>query len=134
MKISSESNYAIRIVFYICHTQSHILSGKEIIRNCSIPEKLGLKILTKLSTSKILISTKGVHGGFKVGRKPIDISLYDVISIFDQIEISRCIEKSEECVHRDNNCIIYSEFKNIKNDLIQKFSSISFQNLLDKKK
>lgn len=134
MKISSESNYAIRIIFYICQTQIGIISGKDIIKNCSIPEKLGLKILTKLSTSKILLSTKGIHGGFKLGKKPADISLFDVISIFDQIEISRCIGQPEECLHGTNNCIIYNEFRNIKNDLIQNFSSISFQKLLDKKK
>lgn len=132
MKISSESNYAIKILLYMSNNQNITFSGKSVVSTCHIPEKLGLRILTRLSSANLLHSTKGINGGFSFIQNPDSISLFDIIKIFDKIEISRCIDSPNHCSLKKENCVVCMEFSIIKDNLIKKFSSISLKYLIEK--
>lgn len=132
MKISSESDYAIRILLYMSNNKKITLSGRDIVVACHIPEKLGLRILTRLSSADLLHSAKGINGGFTFMRSPESISLLDIIKIFDKIELSRCIDSPESCNLKHGNCIVCKEFEIIRDDLIKKFASISLKYLIEK--
>lgn len=48
-----------------------------------MPERFLLQILRNLVTHGILNSTRGVEGGYSLGRRPDEISLLDVIEAID---------------------------------------------------
>lgn len=134
MKISSESDYAIRILLYMSNNKNVTFSGKNIVTICHIPEKLGLRILTRLSSANLLNSTKGINGGFTFIQNPESISLLDIIKIFNKIELSRCIDFPNRCNFKHGNCVVCKEFETIRTSLIKKFSSISLKYLIEKEK
>lgn len=47
MKLSLETDYALRIVLYVYKVNTLTL-GINIVNNCFIPKSLGLKVITKL--------------------------------------------------------------------------------------
>lgn len=130
MKISIESDYAIRIILYM-FKKSKLISGLEIVKECEIPKQMGLKILTKLVTNKLLRSIKGKKGGFYFPTENLDISLFDIINIFDGLSVNKCLSSTKNCTYKNGNCVICNVLKEINNDIVKKFSEIFIKNLCE---
>lgn len=128
MKVSIESDYAIRIVLYIFNKEE-LVSGLEIVKNCQIPERMGLRILTKLTTNRLLKSMKGKNGGFFFPKENIGISLFDIVSLFDNFNINKCLSNAKNCTYKSGNCAVCEALKEINNDIIKSFSKVLIKDL-----
>lgn len=78
MRMTLESNYAIRIVELLADTGDKI-DAKTIAEQADIPLRFCLKILRKLAQDDIIRSFKGSKGGYMLNGKPEDITLRRVI-------------------------------------------------------
>lgn len=89
---------------------------KCIVENEGIPRHFLSKILQILVRKKLLVSTKGPSGGYKLAKKASDISLYDVIEAIDGPEIfDKCGILNRTC-NEENTCILHERFRtNMKN-------------------
>jgi Rrf2 family protein len=114
--LSNTSKYAIRAVIYLAvHAEKGQKIGiKKISDALEIPSPFLGKILQVLVRRKILSSTKGPNGGFGMGKKPNQISLYDIIVEMDGDSLfNSCLLGAGNC---DNNkkeggyCALHSEF------------------------
>ena len=90
--ITRQTAYAEKAIKYIATSEKDIVPSSEIINNLKIPKALTRKILLILQREGMLSSTKGSKGGFKLAI-PIDqISLYDLIQIFQgDLEYIKCM-------------------------------------------
>jgi Rrf2 family protein len=79
MQMTRESDYAIRCVYYLCARQDRVTMVGEIAREMCVPRTFLAKIVQKLARAKIIKSHRGVRGGFRLARRPRDISLLDVM-------------------------------------------------------
>ncbi|MGL5613624.1 RrF2 family transcriptional regulator [Cetobacterium sp.] len=128
MRISVESDYAIRIILYL-FKKENLISGLEIVEYCEIPERMGLRILTKLTASGLLKSVKGKNGGFFFPKENSDISLFDVVSLFDSFTINRCLSSPKNCTYKHGDCVVCEALKEINNDIIKSFSKVLIKDL-----
>lgn len=128
MKISIESDYAVRIVLYQFKKEG-LTSGLEIVKSCEIPERMGLRILTKLTANGLLKSIKGKNGGFFFPKENLEISLFDVVSLFDSFDINRCLSSAKNCTYKNGDCVVCKALKEINNDIIKSFSRVLIKDL-----
>lgn len=133
MKISVEPDYAIRIVMYLFEKQEYIF-GNKIVAYCEIPERMGMKILTKLANKNILKSIKGKKGGFKISEDKLKISLYDIIKIFDDFDLNKCLSANKKCLYQKGECVVCEALKKVKREIIMNFSQIFIVDLWRKQK
>lgn len=131
MKITIETDYALRIMLYI-YNQNEIISGIEIVNHCKIPNRMGLRILSKLVIHKLLKSIKGINGGFLFPNENLKISILEIIKVFESLEINKCLINREECDYLKGKCIMCEEFKKINNDIIEKFSKLLLKDIWQK--
>lgn len=131
MKLSAQSDYALRIVLYLSKFPGNRLAS-EVVEACQIPRSLGLKIVTLLVHNNILKSSPGKNGGISLIRKPEEISVYSVICTIERLEVKDCTDDPTLCSWRKGKCSVCLEMKNIKNDFISKLKGISFKYLLEK--
>lgn len=95
LKVSTD--YAIRIVLYIA-IKKDIVQSKELSEILGIPQSTVFKIGKKLSDNDIINITVGVQGGFLLKKNPENISLFDIINIFEPTtKINRCLEEDKYC-------------------------------------
>ena len=87
-----------------------------MIEDLNIPTAFLKKILQDLSKHKLLDSFKGPNGGFKLSRKPKDISLFDIVTVIDGPEsYSDCILGRRDCNdHSVHQCFLHEEYFKIK--------------------
>ena len=98
MEITRETDYAIRCVLYLSGKEESIIMADEISRAMSIPKSFLAKILQKLTKAGIVKSFRGVKGGFRLAKKPQQISLLDIIEAIEgPTAMNRCALDASFC-------------------------------------
>lgn len=132
MKFNKETDYAIRMVLLCAKNMPKLLSTTEIVNICKIPPNLGKAILTKLTNNNILESIKGKNGGIRYVQSKNTISLYDIIKIFEKIEINSCIENKNSCLYKFGNCNVCEKLKDLKLLFEKELKNIYVESLIQK--
>jgi Rrf2 family protein len=84
MKLSQGTVYALHALTYLarhegdCPVASHLIARAQ-----GIPELYLLKILKSLAQAGLLHSLRGPNGGYRLARKPKDISLLEVMEALE---------------------------------------------------
>ena len=97
MQFNVTTDYAIRTVLVLA-AENRMMTADEISTQMSIPFNYLQKIVRKLVVKGILRTKRGRYGGFLLGMKAGEITLYDIISTMEPtIAINRCTEKDCYC-------------------------------------
>ena len=134
MRITLESDYALRIITSLA-THDGVVDAKALAEETSVTQRFTLKILHKLVQGGLVISYKGVNGGYKLAQAPDNITLRQVIELIDgPIMMMRCLESSESCaLNKDKTaCIYHHIFDTISLDVAKKLSAITIKDVLNK--
>lgn len=83
MRLKTCTNEAISILLYMAQNELEIISSKELADNLDIPLKSIKKILQQLKDGNVLVSERGIHGGYRLNMYLEDISLYDITKIME---------------------------------------------------
>ena len=84
MKLSQATTYALHALTYLArHEGGRPVASHVIARSQGIPEKYLLKLLNPLAGTGVLQSLRGPNGGYRLARRPKDISLLEVIETLD---------------------------------------------------
>ena len=132
MKITRETDHAIKCILYLSVSTGELVSITEISKNNDIPKAFLAKIIQKLAKKGIIISQKGNQGGIRLAKNPVDLSLYDVLKAIQELPvINECIIDTDFC-ERQGYCSIHGVWKEIQQDIIEKLKKINFAYLLKK--
>ncbi len=87
--LSNTCKYAIRATIYVGlnNQEGKRIGIKKIAEELDMPSPFLGKIMQTLAKNKLLTSTKGPNGGFALNKKAEDISLLDIIKIFDGLDV-----------------------------------------------
>jgi Rrf2 family transcriptional regulator, iron-sulfur cluster assembly transcription factor len=135
--LSNTCKYAIRSMIYLANYApgSTKIGIKKITEDLNIPPPFLGKILQKLARENILCSTKGPHGGFALGRKAEEISLYDIIVQIDGEDyFNNCIIRLESCscfTEEISTCPVHKRFSAIRLELITFYQKTSLADIID---
>jgi Rrf2 family protein len=84
MKLTTRSEYALLALVYLArHPMDEYISIDTIAKAQGIPPKFLEQLMLALKRAHFLRSAKGQHGGYALGKTPDQISLAEVIRLFD---------------------------------------------------
>lgn len=129
--IIKEVEYAVRILDELYHEGP--MSAAELSKRRNIPSPFIYRVLKKLETGGILTVRRGPKGGYALCGDCSDITLYDVISVFENtFLLIECMKEGYDCTNnRSMECRMHQEYRRIQNLLKEEFSSKSLASLLD---
>ena len=82
---------------------------------------------------KLLVSTKGPHGGFGLGKAPAEITLLDIIEIIDGLDLfNDCLIGLSSCSAgstEDVQCPIHNKYTLINKQLYDLFTNTTIASL-----
>ncbi|HAH24396.1 MAG TPA: Rrf2 family transcriptional regulator [Prolixibacteraceae bacterium] len=134
--LSNTCKYAVRALIYLGkYSEDGTKIGiKKISSDLMIPTPFLGKILQNLVRQKVLVSTKGPHGGFGLGKKTSEISLYDIVRIVDGDDFFRnCLIGMQACSTHENAekpCPVHSRFGPIRAQLLLFYQETSIAGIL----
>jgi Rrf2 family protein len=98
MLITRETDYAVRTVVYLAKDPDRVVSATEIAHAMHIPKSFLAKILQRLVRCGILTSSRGANGGFRLIKKPMEITLLDIVMAFQgPAGINTCAVDKKRC-------------------------------------
>ena len=84
MRLTSRSEYALLALIHLGrHDTGRYATTEAIASAQDIPLAFLEQILLALKRARFVVSAKGQHGGFRLARPPAQISLAEVIRLFD---------------------------------------------------
>lgn len=96
MKLSRTVVYALRATLKIAETGGTApVPCSRLAQEGKMPERFLLQILRTLVTADILVSTRGVEGGYRLANPPDKVSLLNLIEAIEG-PITKSTELSEE--------------------------------------
>ncbi|MBI2071994.1 MAG: Rrf2 family transcriptional regulator [Gemmatimonadetes bacterium] len=129
--LSSTAEYALRAVLYVAqHATDAPVRVSQIASALKLPHNYLSKILHELTKSGVLVSTRGKHGGFELGRPANHLSLYAIVNRFDRIEARRaCLLGAKACADR-HACAVHWRWKEISEQVVRFFRDTTVGELL----
>ncbi len=84
MKLTTRSEYALLALVYLArHQEDGFVSIETIAQAQKIPPKFLEQLMLALKRAHFLRSAKGQHGGYSLAKRPEQISLAEIIRLFD---------------------------------------------------
>lgn len=99
MRLTRQTNYAIRILMYCAANDGRLSRVPEIAAAYSVSELFLFKILQPLVENKFVETVRGRNGGVRLGKPARDITLFDVVRVTeDNFSMAECFENdAAEC-------------------------------------
>lgn len=99
MRLTRQTNYAIRMLMYCAANDGKLSRVPEIARSYGVSELFLFKILQPLVEHKLVETVRGRNGGVRLGREAKDISLFDVVRVTEEnFAMAECFENdATEC-------------------------------------
>ncbi|MGA2193541.1 MAG: Rrf2 family transcriptional regulator [Nitrospirota bacterium] len=135
MQLSTKGRYAVRAMFDL----SFYSKGEPVpLSRISEREEISLhyleQLFNKLRKGGVVESVRGPSGGFKLSRKPSEITVEQIISIVEgPIVPVHCTEQKDKkkVCHRAEKCVTYILWKRLGKNISGFLASVSLQDLVD---
>ncbi len=133
--LSKSGIHAVRALIVLAELPRGTHAGAvSIAERIEAPKNYLGKILQQLSREGLVVSQKGLGGGFRLARDPTDISLLDIVDPIEQIERwDGCILGRESCSD-ENPCPIHDGWKSVKEAYMELLSDTTLANLVVRQK
>jgi len=123
--ITRDTDYALRAICFIAKKKNKKVCASELVEELKIPRPFLRKILQILNKESILISYKGIGGGFILAKQPKDIYLTDLMEIFQGgLNLNECTLRKMKCPNI-GKCPLRKKIKNIEKYVAHQLSEIN---------
>ncbi len=129
--ISKTEEYALRaVVFLAQHAREGPCIAQDIAVSTEIPANYLSKILHQLGRHGIVDSERGRYGGFRLARRPGELSLADVIEPFaSSTDRRRCLLGRRECSD-ETPCGAHERWKEVRAATMAFFAGTTVEDVI----
>lgn len=127
---SQASEYALRALTVLAQSDNSQWILAQDLANClGVRVHYLAKVLQVLARRGILESQRGRAGGFRLARKPEDITLWDVVTELDDVRrLEGCVMGEDECSD-ETACPLHTLWKEIRTRFKSKLQGTTLLNL-----
>ncbi len=93
MRLTRQTNYAIRILMYCAANDGRLSRIPEIAAAYTVSELFLFKILQPLVENKLIATVRGRNGGVRLAKPAAEITLFDVVRVTEEsFAMAECFE------------------------------------------
>ena len=132
MRINTKIRYGLRTMIEISnsHDESGVLQ-KDIAKNQNISIKYLDTIISSLKLKGLISNSKGRGSGYKLTREPKEITMYDIYSAFENIDIVECINNKSFCERSLHDCKANYYWNEFKRDFIKMLKNKNLEEVVN---
>lgn len=103
MRLTRQSNYAIRTLMYCAVNEGGLSRIGDIAKAHAISELFLFKLIKPLVEAGLIVTVRGRKGGIRLGRPASEITLLDTIKLTEEnFAMAECFEGGSDCPLLDN--------------------------------
>ena len=129
MRITNLADYALILSCQLAHSTEGLHSAVSLSETTGIPIPTVSKILGNLARNNILVSQRGLGGGFKLQRPATDVTVAQIIEAIDgPICLTSCVDDDFDCDFY-KLCTMRPHWHSINNAVREALNGISLQQI-----
>ena len=114
IRITKRTDYGFVLLSTLALSSEGRFSAPELAGASALPLPMVSKILKELARAGILISHRGVHGGYALARAPQEVTVHEVITALEgPIAVTECIDDSPGECDKQGTCPVSSNWGRI---------------------
>ncbi len=96
-----------------------------------LPEPTVAKVLKLLARGELIASSRGVNGGYTLGKDPIEINMADVITALEgPVQLTSCVGGNEECCSHAVHCSVKGKWDPVNVAMQQALQNVSLEQMI----
>ena len=126
IRITREADYGILLMTGLAQADGQARSAAVLAQQRQLPLPMVSKILKTLARAGLLISQRGVQGGYSLARRPAEISAADIIGALEgPLAITECSGENHDGCSRLEHCEVSGHWPRINQAIYAALQSIS---------
>lgn len=126
MRLTRQTNYAVRILMYCSANEGNLSRVPDIAEAYGLSEAYLFKILKPMMDVKIIESVRGRNGGIRLARDASDITLFDVVRVTEEnFSLAECFDDDNSDCPLVDSCGFNSALREALNaffDVLSKYT------------
>ena len=120
LKITRQTDYAVMILTrFAQEPPARIHNARDLSVETEVPLPMASKILKLLAKQDLLVSQRGVKGGYRLARPAAEVTIAEVIrAIEGPVAITECVEAAPGDCDKESWCPVRSNWQRI-NDAVE---------------
>ena len=132
MRLTKQTNYAVRILMYCEANRGNLSQIPDIAKAYGVSELFLFKILQPLNKAGLIESIRGRNGGIRLNRDASKISLFDVVKVTeDSFSMAECFETGESDCPLLDSCGLNSALRKALNAFFDVLAEYSIADLVN---
>lgn len=120
IKLSKLTDYAVVILAEMAMTEGKQQTASGLSEKTGLPEPTVAKVLKLLARGTLITSSRGVNGGYMLGKAPTEISMAAVITALEgPVLLTSCVDGNDDCCNHSISCSMKGKWNPV-NDAMQK--------------
>lgn len=135
MKVSTKGRYALRLMIDLAmHTDDGYISIKTVSQRQDISEKYLEQIIKMLSKAKLVESTRGAQGGYRLVKDPSQYTVGEILRVTEgSLAPVECLNDDSTC-ENCQNCVTIEIWQNVLDAINEVVDNITLDYLVKKQK
>lgn len=127
--LTRETDYALRALAFMVANKDEVVAVSRLVWELKIPRPFLRKNLQVLEKKGLLRSNKGRGGGFSLAVSPKDISVLDLIEVFQgKFRLNECFLKRKICPNT-KKCVLKKKIDRIERQVSRELSRIKISGI-----
>ncbi len=98
LSLTKKTDYALIALGYLAERPQAIVSAREIAERFGMPAALVMNVMKTMHHGKLIISTRGTKGGYRLLADLSKVSVHELISVLEgPIRLAECVMLDGEC-------------------------------------
>ncbi len=129
LRMSRLTDYGTVVLAHLANNDSTCVSAAEVAEASGIALPTVSKLLKSLAKAELVRSTRGAHGGYRLARRPQQISAAEVIDALEgPVSITECSASNGHCDYEEH-CTVGSAWQRINIAIRRALDEISLADL-----
>lgn len=130
IKLNRITDYAVVVLVQMASAPDRLVTAPQLATDSNVPLPTVAKLLKKLARGGVLSSHRGVNGGFRLARKPEDISVMAIVRALEgPIALTSCVDGSDDACGVERLCPVRGNWDQVNAAIQQALDGVSLADM-----
>lgn len=130
LRVSKLTDYATVVMTCLAAAGDGVLSAQALAERARLETPTVSKLLKQLAQAGLVVSTRGINGGYRLARVPQDISIADIVTAMEgPIGMTECSAHSGACGH-EPHCGVRVNWQRINHAIATALAEVSLADMV----
>ena len=131
LQLSRMIDYGVVVLSQMANRRDSLTTAPELAEATGLPAPMVSKVLKSLALSDLVVSHRGVHGGYSLSRGPDEISVAEIVEALEgPVALTACVEASDAHCQVESLCPIRGRWEKVNDAIREALEAVSLAELV----